>query len=152
MILIIFDVIKHAQTRLIWACIFIFVKLSVMNMAWRIKKFLHALWFISSSSNHAVHTRHRLWTPNEAFFEISNSWAWADNLGKWICRHFGYFWPTYPHPFWYSESILPFYLLINHYFFKKKKVSLYIQISNIYFGLGFEFVLQRIRDLAMVCL
>ena len=32
-----------------------------------------------------------------------------------------------------------------------QKVSLYIQIPNIYLGLGFEFGLQRIRDLAIVC-
>ena len=61
MILIIFDVIKHAQTRLIWACIFIFVKLSVMNMAWRIKKFLHALWFISWSKIKQPCSTYRQW-------------------------------------------------------------------------------------------
>ena len=32
-----------------------------------------------------------------------------------------------------------------------QKVSLYIQIPNIYLGLGFEFGPQRIRDLAIVC-
>ena len=32
-----------------------------------------------------------------------------------------------------------------------QKLSIYIQITNIYLGLGFEFGLQRIRDLAIVC-
>ena len=36
--------------------------------------------------------------------------------------------------------------LINHYFYKR--VSLYIRIPIIYLGLGFEFALQRIKDLA----
>jgi hypothetical protein len=52
--------------------------------------------------------------------------------------------------FWYctvSPLCLP---LINHYFYKK--LSLYIQIPNIYLWLGFEFGPQRIRDLAIVCL
>jgi hypothetical protein len=40
--------------------------------------------------------------------------------------------------------------MVHHYFYKK--LSLYIQISNIYLGLGFEFGPQRNRDLAIVCL
>ena len=32
-----------------------------------------------------------------------------------------------------------------------KKLSLYIQITNIYLGLGFEFGPQRIKDLVFVC-
>ena len=43
----------------------------------------------------------------------------------------------------------PCFPLINHSFYKK--LSLHIQIQNIYFGLGFEFGQQRIRDLAIVC-
>ena len=43
----------------------------------------------------------------------------------------------------------PCFLLFNHYFYKKP--SLYIRIPNIYLRLGFEFGLQRIRDLAIVC-
>ena len=45
----------------------------------------------------------------------------------------------------------PCFPLINHYFYKK--LSLYIQIPNIYLGLGFEFEFgpQRIRDLAFMC-
>ena len=44
-------------------------------------------------------------------------------------------------------SPLSMFLLFNHYFYKK--LSLYIHIPNIYFGLGFEFGPQRIWDLAM---
>ena len=40
----------------------------------------------------------------------------------------------------------PCFPLFNHYFYKK--LSLYIQIQNIYLELGFEFGPQRIRDLA----
>ena len=45
----------------------------------------------------------------------------------------------------------PCFPLINHYSYKK--LSLYIQIPNIYLGLGFEFEfgMQRIRELAIVC-
>ena len=39
---------------------------------------------------------------------------------------------------------------INQPLFLKIKLSLYIQISNIYLGLGFEFVPQKIRDLAIM--
>jgi hypothetical protein len=38
---------------------------------------------------------------------------------------------------------------INEPLFLQKKLRLYIQIPNIYLGLGFEF--ERIRDLAIVC-
>ena len=44
------------------------------------------------------------------------------------------------------SSACPCFPLINHYFCKK--LSLYIQILNIYFGLGFEFWPKRIRHLA----
>ena len=50
-----------------------------------------------------------------------------------------------------SAPILVLWVLcpfINQYFYKK--LSLYIQIPNIYVGLGFEFGLQRIRDLSIV--
>ena len=55
-----------------------------------------------------------------------------------------YFWPNYQYPFWYSESLVFHYSTI----ISTKKLSLYIYIPNIYFGLGFEFGLQRIRNLA----
>ena len=40
--------------------------------------------------------------PMKPFFiKIPNFWAWADNLGRWILGHLGYFRPIYQHPFWY---------------------------------------------------
>ena len=39
--------------------------------------------------------------------------------------------------------------LLNHY--QYKKLSLYNQKPTIHFGLGYEFGLQRMRDLAFVC-
>ena len=72
------------------------------------------------------------------FIKIRNFWAWVDNLGRLEKGHLGYC-PCFP--------------LINHFFYKK--VSLYMQIVNIYLGLGlgfeFEFGPQRIWDLAIVC-
>jgi hypothetical protein len=43
--------------------------------------------------------------------------------------------------------------IVFHYsnIISTKKISLYIHIPNIYLGLGFEFRLQRIRDLVFVC-
>ena len=43
----------------------------------------------------------------------------------------------------------PCFPLFNHYFYKK--LSLYINIHNIYLGLRFELGPQRIRNLAFVC-
>ena len=43
----------------------------------------------------------------------------------------------------------PSFPLFNHYF--NKKLKFYIQLSNIYLGVGFEFGPQRIWDLAFVC-
>ena len=45
----------------------------------------------------------------------------------------------------------PCFPLFNHYFYKKQAFT-YPHIPNIYFGLGFEFGPQRIRDLAFACL
>ena len=38
-------------------------------------------------------------TMKPFFIEIPNLWAWADNLGRQILRHLGYFWPNYQDPF-----------------------------------------------------
>ena len=38
------------------------------------------------------------------FIEITNFWAWADNLGRYILGHWGYFWPIYQHPFCYIQK------------------------------------------------
>ena len=70
---------------------------------------------------------HGLRTPRELFSKILNFWAWAVILG-----HLGYFRPDNQHPFWCCEFLV-------YYFYKR--LSLYIQHPNIYFGLGFEFSL-----------
>ena len=56
---------------------------------------------------------------------------------------FGVFSAELSAPSWY----------INQPLFLKKTLILYIQIPNVYLGLGFEFEFgpQRIRDLAIVC-
>ena len=90
--------------------------------------------------------KHGLRTPNEAFFH------WNTKL-LGLGRQFGVFWVLSAD---LSAPILvllwvpcPCFSLINHYFYKK--LSLYIQIPNIYFRLGFEFGPQIIRDWAIVC-
>ena len=61
-------------------------------------------------------------------------------FGQFISTHFG------------TDSLLSMFS-INQPLFLKKKLSFFIQISNIYLGLGFEFEfgLQKIRDLSFVC-
>ena len=73
---------------------------------------------------------------------------WADKFwgiwvifGRTIGTHFG------------TVSPLAMFSIIQPLFLQKTKPSyLYIRIPNIYFGLGFEFGSQRIRNLAFVCL
>ena len=66
------------------------------------------------------------------FVKIPNFWA-SKFWGIW-----GIF---EQHPFWFLVLWVscPCFPLINHYFYKK--LRLYIQIPNIYLGLGFEFPL-----------
>ena len=42
------------------------------------------------------------------FIKIANFWARADNLGRQILGHLGYFLPIYQHPLWYCESLVDF--------------------------------------------
>ena len=90
-----------------------------------------------------MHTDHG--RPMKPF---QNFWAKADN---WADKFWG-IWGIFGQVI--STDLLqwvpcPYFLLFNHYFYKK--LSLYIHISNMYLGLGFEFGPQRIRDLAFVC-
>ena len=71
---------------------------------------------------------------------------WADRF----CGIWGIFgWTISTH--FDTVSPLPMFSIIQPIFFKK--LSLYIHIPNVFLGLGFifEFGLQRIRDLALVC-
>ena len=54
------------------------------------------------------------------FIEISNFLAWADNLGRYILEHLGYFRSIYQHPFWYLSMFS-----INQPFFLQKTKLLY---------------------------
>jgi hypothetical protein len=85
--------------------------------------------------------------PMKPFFiEIPNfglgQTIWADNFGgifgQFISTDFGTVSPL---------SMLP----INQTLFLQKKTCLYIQIPNIYLGLGLEFGPKQIRGLAIVC-
>ena len=97
--------------------------------------FLDATWCITVSQQLVVLEKYAptrwYWTRTTDaqwslfFIEIPKFWAWADNLGRlgifdqFISTHFGNVWiPCHCFP------------LINHYL--HKKLSLYIQIPNIY--------------------
>ena len=59
--------------------------------------------------------------PMKQFFiKIKNFWAWADKVSKLILGHLVYFWPKYQHPFWYSESLVMFFI-IQPLFLQKTK-------------------------------
>ena len=84
--------------------------------------------------------------PMKPFFiEIPNFWTWANQfwgirgiLGQTISTHF--------------STVSPLSMFsINQSLFLQKTKPLYPH-HQIYLGLGFEFVPQRIRDLAFVCL
>ena len=88
--------------------------------------------------------------PMKPFFiEIQIFWPCADKLGGKILGHLWYFWQNNQHKIWYSKSLVH----VFHYstIISTKKLSHYIHMPNINFGLGFEFGPQRIRDLAIVC-
>jgi hypothetical protein len=75
------------------------------------------------------------------FIKIPKLWAWADKfwgilgvLCRFISTHFS------------TVSSLSMFSINQPLF-----LSLYIQIPNIFWGLGFEFGPQRIWDLAIVC-
>ena len=94
---------------------------------------------------------HGLRTPNESFFHKKSQtfvpgqtiwenkfWGICGIFEQYISTHFG------------TVSPLSMLFINQPLFFHK--LSLYIQIPNIYLECGFEFELQRIRDLAIVCL
>jgi hypothetical protein len=78
------------------------------------------------------------------FIEIPNFLAWADNfLG--ICGIFSQFISTHLG----TVSPLSMFSINQPLFLQKNKP--YIQIPNVYLGLGFLFGPKRIRDLAIEC-
>ena len=101
----------------------------------KIQRKLEARFFLFFSWSY-FHKRHGLRTPNEAFFHRSpkllglDRQFWADKFwdiwgifGRFNSTHFGTVSPSVP---------CPCFLLVNQYFYKK--LSLYIQIPNIYLG------------------
>ena len=89
----------------------------------------------------------KLGLRREFFSKIPNFWVWVDKLAL---KFWGAFWV-------FSDNLsAPILVLTVSYpcfpLFLKKKLSFYIQISDIYLGLGFEFEfgLKKIRDLAIV--
>jgi len=73
---------------------------------------------------------HGLWTPNEAFFHQNPNFC-----GIWGI--FGRFGTASPLSMFSMNQ--PWLIIIS-----TKKLNLYIQIPNIYLGLGFEFGSQEI--------
>ena len=138
-------------------------------------------WYYNtlSRTTHFIHGR----PMKPFFIKIPIFWIWADDLGRWFGQTIwaGKFWGIWGFSanlsapilvkFIYSEKATKFceilwppqniwtlqwvpcpcFPLINDHFYKK--LSLYIQIPNIYLGMGFEFEFgpQRIRDLVIVC-
>ena len=110
--------------------------------------FINFLYPLLKDISH--HPKHRLRTPKKPFFHRdSKLLGLGRQFGKINFEAFGVFLSDL------SATILvlwvpcPWFPLINHYFYKK--LSLYIQIPNIYLGLGFEFGSQRIKDLVFEC-
>ena len=83
--------------------------------------------------------------PNEAFFHWNPELlGLGRQIGQINSGAFGVFSVKLSAPI-----LVQCFPLFKHYFYKK--LSLYIHIPNIYLGLEFEFGLQRIWDLAFVC-
>ena len=76
------------------------------------------------------------------FFKYPKLLGLGRHFGLKFFEAFGAF-LDYQHPFWYCEFLVHvFHYVFNNYFYKN--LSLYIQLPNIYLGLGFEFGPQRI--------
>ena len=93
---------------------------------------------------------HGLRTPNEAFFHRNPELlGLCRQFGQLILWHFGVFSADLSAPILVLLVFCPCFPLINHCFYKK--LSIYIQIPNIYLGFEFELGPQIIRDLSIVC-
>ena len=93
---------------------------------------------------------HGLRTPNEAFFSSkSRTFGLVQTIWAVNFVGFGVFLADLSAPILVLLVSCPCFPLINHCFYKKLRI--YMQIPNIYLGLGFEFGPQRIRDLSIVC-
>ena len=88
-------------------------------------------------------------TQRELFIKNLELLGLGRHFGLKFFEALGYFWLDYQASILVLWVPCPCFPIFNHYFYKK--LSLYIQLPNIYLGLGFEFGSQRIRDLAFVC-
>jgi hypothetical protein len=93
---------------------------------------------------------HGLRMPNKAFFHKNPKLlGLSRQCGQINFEAFGVFSADLSAPILVLLVPCPCFPSINHYFYEK--LSLYIQITNTYLGLGFEFGMQKIRDLAIMC-
>ena len=88
-------------------------------------------------------------TQRELFFKNLELLGLGRYFGLKFFEAFGVFSTGLSAPILVLWVPCPCFPLFNHYFYKK--LSLYIQLPNIYLGVGFEFGPQRIWDLALVC-
>ena len=94
------------------------------------------------------HQKHRLRTPNEAFFHWNPELlGLGRQIGQINSGSFGVFSAKLSAPMLAQWVLCPCFPLFNHYLYFYKKLSLYIHIPNIYLGFEFEFFPQGIRDL-----
>ena len=90
--------------------------------------------------------RHGLRTSNEAFFSLKSRTFGSGQINS---EAFGVFLAKLPVTSTHFGTVSPFSMFsIIQPLFPQKTKPLY---PNIYLGLEFEFLLQRIRDLAFAC-
>ena len=87
-------------------------------------------------------------TQRELFYENLKLLSLGRQIRLKILGAFGVFWADLSPPILMCVPC-PCFPLINHYLYKK--LSLYIQIPKIYFGVGVEFGPKRIGNLVIAC-
>ena len=102
---------------------------SSYGVAWMEPRSTDAQWSLFSSKYQFFGLGQTIWADK--------CWGIWGTFGLFISNHFG------------TVSPLSMFCINQPLFLQK--LSLYIQIPNIHLGLGFEFGLQRIGDLAIVC-
>ena len=112
--------------------------LNIPSQYWLVTKILwidiYANTCVSFVKSRTTDAQWSLFPSKSQTFGLGQT-IWADKFGA-----FGVFSAKVSAPILVQWVPCPFY----------KKLSLYIHIPNIYLGFGFEFGLQRIRDLAFV--
>ena len=111
----------------------------VLGISWQYETFSATIRKLKDfMTRESFFCTHGLRTPNEAFFHRNPKLL---GLGRQLVQinfgAFGVFSADLSAPILVQWAPCPCYQFTNHYFYKK--LSLYIQIPNIYLGLGFEF-------------